>query len=213
MRQLISALLVCLLLMGSGTPPVAADRWYASAPVLGIVDAGRSPAAATQAGATWDRALFLWQQIQPNGPNDWTLDNYVDQAKLSSTLTSGKPVVGVVQGTPGWAAGDYHDGASGVPTGLGYPVDDPRNTFGQFMLHLAQAYRGRITTWVIWNEPDFLPGESGTWWTWSGNTADFYQLLKTAYRAVKEADPSATVVFPATTYFADAVHNRPLFLA
>jgi hypothetical protein len=122
-------------------------------------------------------------------------------------------VVGVVQGTPAWADGDYRDGASGVPTGLDYPVDDSRNTFGQFMLKLVRAYKGRITTWVVWNEPDFLPGESGTWWTWSGNTADFYRLLKTAYRAVKAVDPSANVVFPATTYFADAVHGRELFLA
>ena len=44
--------------------------------MLGIIDAGREPAAARQGGATWDRALFLWQQIQPNGPNDWTLDAY-----------------------------------------------------------------------------------------------------------------------------------------
>jgi hypothetical protein len=213
MRQAVSALVLSLLFLTSASTPVAADRWYASQPVLGIVDAGRAPAAALRAGATWDRALFLWQLIQPNGPNDWTLDSYVDQARLSTTLTSGLPVVGVVQGTPGWADGDYRDGASGVPTGLDYPVDDPRNTFGQFMLRMARAYKGQITTWVIWNEPDFLPGESGTWWTWSGNTADFYKLLKTGYRAVKEVDPSATVVFPATTYFADAVHNRELFLA
>src|SRR5579864_5704475 len=194
MRQVVSAIALGLLL-------------------LGIVDAGRAPAAARNAGATWDRALFLWQLIQPDGPNDWKLDGYVDQARLKTTLSSGLPVVGVVQGTPGWADGDYRDGASGVPTGLDFPVDDPRNTFGQFMLKLVRAYKGRITTWVIWNEPDFLPGESGTWWTWSGNTADFYRLLKTAYRAVKAVDPSASVVFPATTYFTDAVHGRELFLA
>jgi hypothetical protein len=213
MRQATLALLLSTLLLGSSSLPAAADPWYSSQPVLGIVDAGRSPAAALRAGASWDRALFLWQLIQPNGPQDWNLDSYVDQAKLTTTLKTGLPVTGVVQGTPGWADTDYHDGASGVPTGLDYPVDDPRNTFGQFMLHLVRAYKGRITTWVIWNEPDFLPGESGTWWTWSGNAADFYRLLKTAYRAVKEADPNATVVFPATTYFADAVHNRELFLS
>jgi hypothetical protein len=92
-------------------------------------------------------------------------------------------------------------------------VDDPRNTFGQFMLRLARTYKGRITTWVIWNEPDFLPGESGTWWTWSGNAADFARLLKVGYRAIKQVDPGASVVFPATTYFADAVHGRDLFLS
>jgi polysaccharide biosynthesis protein PslG len=213
MRQFMAAVALSLIVLGGASAPAAADPWYASSPVLGIVDAGRSPDAARKAGATWDRALFLWQLIQPSGPNDWNLDGYVDQARLSSTLSSGLPVVGVVQGTPAWADGDYHDGASGVPTGLDYPVDDARNTFGQYMLKLARAYKGRITTWVIWNEPDFLPGESGTWWTWSGNTADFYRLLKTAFRAVKAVDPSAQVVFPATTYFADAVHGRELFLS
>jgi len=212
MRRLVIALALIALTF-DGATPAAADRWYTSTPVLGIVDAGREPVAARRAGATWDRALFLWQVIQPNGPSDWALDSYLDQARLKATLTAGMPVVGVVQGTPGWAAGDFHDGASGVPTGLDYPIDDPRNTFGQFMLRLARTYKGRISTWIVWNEPDFLPGESGTWWTWSGNTADFYRLLKTAYRAVKQVDPSATVVFPATTYFADAVHGRELFLA
>src|SRR5947209_4529717 len=212
MRRLVIALALIALTFGGATP-AAADRWYTATPVLGIVDAGREPAAARRAGASWDRALFLWQVIQPNGPSDWALDSYLDQARLRSTLSAGMPVVGVVQGTPGWADGNWHDGASGVPTGLEYAVDDPRNIFGQFMLRLARTYKGRITTWVVWNEPDFLPGESGTWWTWSGNTADFYRLLKTAYRAVKSVDPSATVVFPATTYFADAVHGRELFLA
>ena len=212
-RRIALALTCCLLLVASSSVPAAADRWYVSSPVLGIIDAGRQADAARRARATWDRALFLWQLIQPNGPNDWALDSYVSQAKLNTTLSTGLPVVGVVQGTPGWADTDYRDGAAGVPTGLDYPVDDPRNTFGQYMLHLARAYKGRINTWIIWNEPDFLPGESGTWWTWSGNAADFYKLMKTGYRAVKSVDPSATVVFPATTYFADAVHNRPLFLA
>ena len=213
MRRLLIALALIGMVLGSGATPAAADRWYAPAPVLGIVDAGRQPSAARQAGASWDRALFLWQVIQTNGPSDWALDSYVDTAKLKPTLSGAIPIVGIVQGTPVWAEGNSHDGASGVPTGLDYPVDDPRNTFGQFMLRLARTYKGRITTWVVWNEPDFLPGESGTWWTWSGNIPDFYRLLKTAYRAIKKADPSASVVFPATTYFADAVHGRELFLA
>ena len=211
-RRVSLGLLVLAASFVSSAAPVAADRWYAPSPVLGIVDAGRQPVAARQAGATWDRALFLWQLIQPNGPSDWALDSYIDNANLKTTLSAGLPVVGVVQGTPVWAATDWHDAASAVPSGLDLPVDDPRNTFGQFMLHLARQYKGRITTWIIWNEPDFLPGESGTWWTWSGNAADFARLMRTGYRAIKAVDPNATVVFPATTYFADAVHNRELFL-
>jgi hypothetical protein len=212
-RRVALAVLTLGALLVSNVPPAAADRWYQPSPMLGIVDAGREPRAATQAGATWDRALFLWQQIQPNAPSDWQLDQYVDQARLAPTLQAGMPVAGVVQGTPAWADTDWHDGAAGVPTGLDYPIEDPRNTFGQFMQRLARAYKGRINTWVIWNEPDFLPGESGTWWTWSGSAADFAKLLRTGYRAIKSVDPNATVVFPSTTYFADAVHGRELFLA
>src|SRR5207253_6810805 len=142
-------------------------------------------------------------------PRDWSSDVCSsDLANLKSTLSAGLPVVGGGQGTPVWAASDWHDGASAVPSGLDLPVDDPRNTFGQFMLRLARTYKGRITTWIVWNEPDFLPGESGTWWTWSGSAADFSDLMRTGYQAIKEVDPSATVVFPATTYFADAVHGR-----
>lgn len=213
MPRLFLIVVVTGLLFAQSVVPAVADRWYSATPVLGIIDAGRDANAARRAGASWDRALFLWQLIQPNGPSDWALDSYLDYARLKPTLSSGIPIVGVVQGTPGWADGDWHDGASGVPVGLNYAFDDPRNTFGQFMLRLVRTYKGHITSWVVWNEPDFLPGESGTWWTWSGNPADFYLLVKTAYRAVKSVDPSASVVFPATTYFADAVHGRELFLA
>lgn len=211
-RRLLATLALLTLLLGSSAPPAAADNWYAPAPVLGIVDAGREPGAARQAGATWDRALFLWQEVQPTSPSDWQLDRYVEQAGLGPTLSSGLPVVGVVQGTPLWADTNWHDAAAGVPTGLDLPVDDPRNTFGQFMLRLARAYKGRITSWIVWNEPDFQPGESGSWWTWSGDATDFFRLLRSGYRAIKEVDPSASVVFPATTYFADAVRGRQLFL-
>src|SRR5712692_654456 len=85
-RRALLGLLVLAAGLASSTAPVAADRWYAPTPVLGIVDAGRQPAAARQAGATWDRALFLWQLIQPNGPTDWALDPYLDQANLKPTL-------------------------------------------------------------------------------------------------------------------------------
>src|SRR2546421_11963343 len=116
MRRFVIALALIALTFGGATP-AAADRWYTTTPVLGIVDAGREPAAARRAGATWDRALFLWQEVQPNGPSDWALDSYLDPARLRPTLSAGMAGVGVVQGTPGWAAGDFHDGAPRGPSG------------------------------------------------------------------------------------------------
>src|SRR4029077_314370 len=89
--RLLAALLVAGLLLSSAGP-VAADRWYAETPVLGIIDAGRQAPAASRAGASWDRALFLWQQIQPNSANDWTLDAWVDSARLKPTLSDSIPL-------------------------------------------------------------------------------------------------------------------------
>jgi hypothetical protein len=206
------AALVCALVILVPASPAAADRWYQPRPMLGIVDAGRQIGAAHAAGASWDRVVFLWQEIQPYNPTDWYLDRYLDRTGLRAVLKSNLPLVAVVQGTPGWAAGDWHDGASAIPTGLDYPVDDPHNYFGLFMQRLAQAYKGRVSAWIIWNEPDFRPGEAVDGLTWGGNTADFFSLMRTGYRAVKRVDPNAAVVFPATTYFADAVAGRMLFL-
>jgi polysaccharide biosynthesis protein PslG len=205
--------LVTSLLAADVPQVVHADRWYAPEPLLGIVDAGSRSQAAHEAGASWDRILFLWQEIQPTGPDDWYLDRYVDRMGLRGSLSSGLPLVAVVQGTPAWAGREWRDGAAAVPTGLEYPVDDSRNRFGQFMLRLAHAFKGRVGAWVIWNEPDFLPGDPGSWWTWAGTSVDFFALLRTGYRAVKAADPAATVVFPATTYFADVINGRELFIA
>ncbi len=191
----------------------SADPWYRPDTVLGVIDAGRQAQVAAGANVGWDRVLFLWQEIQPNDPTDWYLDRYLDRSGLRKTLDSGLPIVAVVQGTPTWAAGTRTDGAGAVPTGLDYPVDNPRNTFGRFMLRLANTYKDRISGWIIWNEPDFQPGDSGTWWTWAGNTEDMFKVVRTGYRAVKKVDPSATVVFPATTYFVDAVNQREPYLA
>lgn len=201
------------LLLASAPAPALADRWYAAERRLGAVDAGRRADVARQAGVAWDRVVFLWNRIQPDGPGDWQLERYLEWAGLRESLQSGLPLVAVVQATPSWAAGNVRDGAAAVPTGLGLPVDDPRNTFGQFMARLARAYRGRVGAWILWNEPDFRPGDAGDWWTWAGDAEDLFKIVRAGYRAVKAADPAATVVFPATAYYPDVVNGRELYFA
>ncbi len=209
LRVLLAALVLAAVPVGSAS----ADDWYRAEPLLGVVDAGRARAAARDAGASWDRVVFLWREIQPNGPDDWFVESYVDRYGLRKTLEGDLPVVAVVQATPDWAAGIQADHSGGVPTGLDYVVSDPKNFFGRFMLRLVRYYHDRISGWIVWNEPDFRPGDSGTWWSWTGNTKDFFSLVRTGYRAVKEADSDAPVIFAATSYFVDAVNRRDLFLS
>jgi hypothetical protein len=191
----------------------SADRWFQEARVLGAVDAGRNLTAARSAGAAWDRVLFLWSAIQPNGPDEWRLRQYIEQTGIRKSLDSGLPLVAVVQSTPQWAAGNTSDGAAAVPTGLDFPIEDRRNTFGRFVHRLVRELNGRIDAWIIWNEPDFRPGDAGDWLNWSGNAEDLFKVVRAGSRAVKAADPDALVVFPATAYYPDVVNGRELYLA
>jgi hypothetical protein len=57
-------------------------------------------------------------------------------------------------------------------------------------------YRGRITHWEMWNEPDLG-------WFWSGSPADYAQLLKVGYQAAKAACPECTVLFGGLAFYAN----------
>ena len=188
-RVLIGLLVLSIALLG-GTSPVAADRWYAETPVLGIVDAGRSAVGRPPGG----REL---------GPRAVPVAEH--PAQRSGRLEPGHlPRPGPAQANAGRRharrrrrPGHARLGRRRLPRRRlsrphrpGLSRSTTRATpSASSCCELTRTYKGRITTWVVWNEPDFLPGESGTWWTWSGNAADFYKLLKTAYRAIKEVDP------------------------
>lgn len=72
----------------------------------------------------------------------------------------------------------------------------------QFVKTLVLHYKGVISLWEIWNEPN-LPG------SWNGETNpipdEYMDVLKTASRAIRDADPTATILlgglaFPENQY-------------
>src|SRR5438552_4060572 len=66
-------------------------------------------------------------------------------------------LVGLLINTPRWAQSRPQDSVHSVPMGLNRPVDDPSNAWAAFVRRMAAEYRGRIDTWIIWNEPDLPP--------------------------------------------------------
>ncbi len=56
---------------------------------------------------------------------------------------------------------------------------------------------------MIWNEPEH---------SWTGTVAQFAQLQRVAYQAIKAANPNATVVLTGTTYWEDINRDRSLTL-
>ncbi|MGD8997151.1 MAG: glycosyl hydrolase, partial [Anaerolineae bacterium] len=181
------------ILLGFGHPPNVAATGVPD-PRFGIVEAHEAPAAATALGVGWTRVTFRWNEIQPQGSNEWTVP-ISDQA-LASELAQGRQVVGLLVTTPGWATNASI--GPGVPKGLYLPVDDPNNLWASFVRTIVGRYTGRIDHWIIWNEPD-IPATQHM--SWRGSVEDFVQLLQVAYTVAKETNPNAVVHMAAVTHW------------
>lgn len=136
-------------------------------------------------GVTQIRIFVPWRAVEPApGVYNWSeVDKVVDAA-----YERGIAVMGAVTSTPTWAS-DVQDSAYGAPR-------DPED-FGNFMGALAERYgagagdpeTARISAYEIWNEP-----QSFVFWSPRPDPAAYTDLLKAGYTAVKEVDPSGTVV-------------------
>ena len=200
-------LLVLFLLIGvwvwpeTAVPHAAASNAQQSArdPRFGAVESFWAPGEAAQLGVGWERILFYWNEIQPTGPNDWnTL--HVHEEWLAEATSQGRTVVGLLKNTPNWATdGEF---ASGVPRGLYLPVDDPGNLWANYARRVASYYSAHgVHNWIVWNEPDIAPDVYGH--EFSGSMADYYQLVKVAYLAIKQVDPNAKIHLGGMTYWHD----------
>ena len=206
---LMGLVLLSLLMLGKalvpGTVLVPGAPSLAQAPPpdprFGVVDAYVNSTVASEAGAGYTRITFQWDVIQPGGIDDWKPANVPDPF-LDAELAAGREVVGVLMGTPTWAAAD----------GSGSPKAVPDMSYWEyFVRRMAQQYRGRIRHWIIWNQPDVSdvnhPGN-----TWTGSEQDYFRLLKTAYLVLKDEDPTLQVHLAGLTYFWDQERGQGQYL-
>lgn len=170
-------LLIAALLLPSAATAAGDDRFgviWINPPnkVAGEVRLGQAAAL----NARWDRFPLYWNEIQPtpNGPFDFSkVDPIVaaDQAR-------GIRVQGLLLGAPTWAA-------SGGKLNL--------DAWQGFVQAAAARYKGRISSWELWNEPDMLDDQGkGRYWPYG--VEEYGRLLKAGYLGVKRVDPGATVL-------------------
>ncbi|WP_194166619.1 cellulase family glycosylhydrolase [Mycolicibacterium sp. P9-22] len=136
-------------------------------------------------GVTQFRMFIPWRAVEatPDTYNWAEVDKVIDAAE-----ERGMAVLGAVTSTPTWAS-DVQDSAYGAPR-------DPAD-FGDFMGELASRYgagdgdpeSARISAYEIWNEP-----QSFVFWSPKPDPAAYTELLKAGYTAIKEVDPTGTVV-------------------
>jgi hypothetical protein len=193
--------------VGSVEPRPAVDS---RDPRFGIVQSVQSPDLALRAGATWERIIFPWADMEPQ-PGRLERGNFSDQ-QIRDQVARGFTEVGVIIYTPVWAAPDPRRAPRNVvPRNLHLDWNDPDNYWGRFSGQLAARYRGLVDHWIIWNEPDLY--DHGSRWFFDGSFEDYYQLLKVAYQSIKANNPRAKVILAGMAYWFDKGFNRPPYLA
>ncbi|MBM2826642.1 MAG: hypothetical protein HW403_706 [Dehalococcoidia bacterium] len=78
------------------------------------------------------------------------------------------------------------------------------NYWARFVYTTVSHFKGQITHWEIWNEPDFSPSSQSNWFGfWNGSLEDYKQLLKVSYLAAKAADSNSVIVMGSMAYWFD----------
>ncbi len=130
------------------------------------------------AGFRWVKQEFAWREIEPvqKGDFDWSrtdrIMNQIDAHGLKVIIRLG------VQ--PEWAGGGFPE--------VGPP--DNLQDFADFATAVATRYKGRIDAYQIWNEPNL----AREWGNRPPNAAEYTELLKVAYKAIKAVDPFPIVI-------------------
>jgi hypothetical protein len=189
------ARLLCALVLFSMLPAFApAGTRAAETPTLkgafGIAGVMRWPSwgsfghpadAFQKTGATWVREDFAWGLIQPAPDRwEWTATDRI----VGNLHDRGINILGILSYSASWATATKED--DGSPVSM-YPPD--LNTYYHYVRTIVSRYKHAVQHWEVWNEPD-----NNLFWKPAPNPKEYAELLKVAYKAVKEADPSARVL-------------------
>jgi polysaccharide biosynthesis protein PslG len=132
------------------------------------------------AGASWGameptRGQFDWHSL-----DSWVAESQSHHVQLDYVFVN----------TPQWASTRPNESCVGKKFGCAAPpnLDD----FAEFVTALVTRYRGKISSYELWNEPN----GSGFW---TGTPAEMVQLAAKVYPIIKSIDPAAIVTTPAVS--------------
>jgi arabinogalactan endo-1,4-beta-galactosidase len=130
-------------------------------------------------GVSWVRVDVGWDDVQAK--NALTYDWAKTDAIVSAAKAHGLKLMGTLAYTPGWAR----------PIGCRSPSCGPalNSNFATFAGQAATRYAQDIGVWEVWNEPNITK-----FWQPKPNAAKYADMLKSAYPAIKAANPTAQVL-------------------
>ena len=144
----------------------------------------------------WDSGTS-WSQVEAEkGTYNWALlDRAVDNAEKHGI----KDILLVLGSTPTWNAKRVKVGDYPVPGAASPPKD--LKAWDAFVTAVVKRYKGRITSYQIWNEASLAM-------FWNGSPELMADLTKRAYDIIKARDPKATVVAASTTVRLEGAFTR-----
>ena len=184
-RHGVAACLIGLLLLCAPAASHAAEKGIETDLTWGVTDADRdrTVAGVQDLGASWMRLTMSWHDIETAKGSYELLEDY--DAAMEKAAASGTKILVTVYTAPTWASG-VSDRES--------PPRDP-NDYADFMRFAAQRWGAQVDAWEVWNEQNLWG-----FWSTGPDPAEYAHLLKTAYPAIKAADPTSTVLFGGVSY-------------
>jgi hypothetical protein len=132
-------------------------------------------------GFGWVKQTFAWRDIETNEKGEydwWKPDNIVQQVEDADL----KLLVRLDR-QPFWSQEDPDSPLENAP-----PAD--YQDFADFCGEVAGRYKGRVAAYQVWNEPNL----TREWGMEVPDPAEYTELLKVCYEAIKAADPGAIVI-------------------
>jgi hypothetical protein len=166
------------------------------------VEAGAWPSAPFGALRLWDNGT-AWSQIETK-PGVYKWDNL--EGALENAQAKGMTDVLMVLGTtPEWNAETVNPDDYPQPGAASPPKD--LKAWDTWVTEVAMRYKGRITSYQIWNEANLKN-------FWNGTPEQMADLTKRAYDIIKKIDPEALVVSasPSTRLTASFTKFFPAYL-
>jgi hypothetical protein len=140
---------------------------------------------ASDLGARLIRFPISWQNVQPNGPDQW--DWHVLDRVAGEAAAHDLGMVLALTGAPPWTRGPAPDGsAPGDPL----PPDPAYLPQWQAFVRQVVTRHPNLTAVEIWNEQN-IP----RYWGGSPDPREYTRLLNSAYDAVKSVRPDLPVLY------------------
>jgi hypothetical protein len=202
MRIVAAAIPLCLLLQVAPGPSATSlsDLPKAAVPAeyFGLNDAGRAWTRPWPSLETGDIRVFdsQWVFVEPQR-GQWVFENL--DRDVEEAHKHGQDLDLILTSTPTWASARPTE--EGRTPGARAEAADLKD-WEEYVSTVAKRYKGRIHTYELWNEPNLKS-------SYSGDIPHLVALSKSAYRILKQTDPSVVVISPSLASVNAFAYIRP----